>query len=381
MSSRAALLALVTVLAVAAAGCGRSSRAPDTFVVGAVEDAAKSGPADAKMLLARQAGFRAIVLSAVWTPPLEAPPAAELAALEKAVIAAATNGIRPIVAVYSFSSVTPTTPAARAQFAAYAASIPRLLPGVRDVIVGNEPNLNLFWLPQFGPDGSNAAAASYLALLAESYDALKDVSPDINVIGGSLSARGSDDPAGSRPTHSPSRFIEDLGAAYRASGRDRPVMDMFSIHPYPENSSIPPTFEHPQSTSIGLADYDKLVALARRRLRRHRAAGLLAPDRLRRVRPPDGDPAAEARAVHRRRAGDDEADRRAGPGNRVRRRDRDRGLPPDGADAALLPRLGRAPARAAPDRRLLRRRHAEIEPGADRRGSGRPGARRRPECR
>ncbi len=261
MTSRAALLALVAALAVAAAGCGRSSETPDTFVVGAVEDAAKSGPADAKMLLARQAGYRAVVLSAVWTPPLEAPPTAELAALEKAVIAAATNGIRPIVAVYSFSSVTPTTPAARTQFAAYAASIPRSLPGVRDVIVGNEPNLNLFWLPQFGPDGSNAAAGSYLSLLAESYDALKDVSPDINVIGGSLAARGSDDPVGSRPTHSPSRFIEDLGAAYRASGRERPVMDMFSIHPYPENSSIRPTFEHPQSTSIGLADYDKLVAL------------------------------------------------------------------------------------------------------------------------
>ena len=261
MTTRAALIALVVTLALIAAGCGRSSATPDTFVVGAVEDAAKSGPADAKMLLARQAGYRAIVLSAVWTPPLEAPPAAELAALEKAVIAAATNGIRPIVAVYSFSSVTPTAPTARAQFATYAASIPRSLPGVRDVIVGNEPNLNLFWLPQFGHDGSNVAAASYLALLAESYDALKDVSPDINVIGGSLSARGSDDPAASRPTHSPSRFIEDLGAAYRASGRDKPVMDMFSIHPYPENSSIPPTFQHPESTSIGLADYDKLVAL------------------------------------------------------------------------------------------------------------------------
>jgi hypothetical protein len=261
MTSRAALLALVTVLAVVVAGCGRSAEPPSTFVVGAVEDSAKSGSADAKMLLARQAGNRAIVLSSIWTPPLVAPPGAELAALQTAVIAAATNGIRPIVAVYSFSSVTPTTPEARAQFAAYAASIPRLLPGVRDVIVGNEPNLNLFWLPQFGPDGSNAAAVSYLALLAESYDALKDVSPDINVIGGSLSARGSDDPAGSRPTHSPSQFIKDLGAGYRASGRDRPVMDMFSIHPYPENSSIPPTFEHPQSTSIGLADYDKLVAL------------------------------------------------------------------------------------------------------------------------
>ena len=64
MSSRAALLALVTVLAAVAAGCGRSAEPPSTFVVGAVEDAAKSGSADAKMLLARQAGFRAIVLSA-----------------------------------------------------------------------------------------------------------------------------------------------------------------------------------------------------------------------------------------------------------------------------------------------------------------------------
>src|SRR5215210_8435181 len=138
MSARATLTVLVTALAVVAAGCGRSDPAPDTLVVGAVEDAAKSGPADTKMLLAREAGYRAIVLSAVWTPPLEAPPPAELKALETAIIAAATNGIRPIVAVYSFSSVTPTTPEARAQFAAYAASIPRQFPAVRDIIVGNE---------------------------------------------------------------------------------------------------------------------------------------------------------------------------------------------------------------------------------------------------
>jgi hypothetical protein len=261
MSLRPALAALVLAVALVAAGCGTSGEAaPDRLVVGAVEDAAKSGTPDAKMLLAHQAGYRAVVLSAVWTPPLEAPPPVELEALKAAVIAAATNGIRPIIAVYSFSSVTPTTAESRAQFAAYAASIPREIPAVRDISIGNEPNLNLFWMPQFGPDGSNAAAASYLELLAESYDALKAVSADINVIGGSLSARGSDDPKGSRPTHSPTRFLEDLGASYRASGRDLPVMDMFSIHPYPESSSIPPGFEHPNSTSIGLADYDKLVA-------------------------------------------------------------------------------------------------------------------------
>ena len=259
--SRLAFLVLVTVLAAAATGCSRSVAPPEAFVVGAVEDAAKSGHAEAKMLLARHAGYQAIVLSAVWTPPLRALPPAELEALRTAIIAAATDGIRPIVAVYSFSSVTPTTAEARAQFAAYAASIPREIPAVRDISVGNEPNLNLFWLPQFGPAGTNVAATSYLKLLAESYDALKAVSPDINVIGGSLSSRGSDDPAGARPTHSPTRFIEDFGASYRASGRDKPVMDMFSIHPYPENSSIPPSFEHPNATAIGLADYDKLVAL------------------------------------------------------------------------------------------------------------------------
>ena len=377
MTSRAALLALVAALAVASrpAAAGRVRR-PTRSSSERSRTPPRAATPTPRCCSRGRRGIRAIVLSAVWTPPLEAPPAAELAALEKAVIAAATNGIRPIVAVYSFSSVTPTTPAARAQFAAYAASIPRSLPGVRDVIVGNEPNLNLFWLPQFGPDGSDAAAASYLALLAESYDALKDVSPDINVIGGSLSARGSDDPAGSRPTHSPTRFIEDLGAAYRASGRDKPVMDMFSIHPYPENSSIPPDFEHPQSTSIGLADYDKLVGSARRGLRRHRPAGLLAADRLRRVRPPDGDPASRSSggtpAPSRRRRSRSTRQAQADP---IRRRDRDRRLPPDRADAALLPRLGRAAARAAPDRRLLRRRHTEVEPGDDRpRGPRRPGA-------
>jgi hypothetical protein len=260
VSSRLPLLALLALLVALGAGCGRPEAAPDQLVVGAVEDAAKSGDPEAKMALAREAGLGAVALSAVWTPPLEAPPAAELTALQGAVEAAAANGLRPIVAVYSFSSVTPTTPEARAQFAAYAASLARALPAVRDIVVGNEPNLNLFWMPQFAPDGSDAAAQSYLALLAETYDALKTVSSSLNVIGGGLSARGSDDPAGSRPTHSPIRFIADLGAAYRASGRDRPVMDMFSIHPYPESSIIPPSFTHPRSTSVGLADYEKLVA-------------------------------------------------------------------------------------------------------------------------
>ena len=38
-------------------------------------------------------------------------------------------------------------------------------------------------------------------------------------------------------------------------------MDVFSLHPYPANSSIPPSVTHPHSTTLGIADYARLVAL------------------------------------------------------------------------------------------------------------------------
>ena len=52
-----------------------------------------------------------------------------------------------------------------------------------------------------------------------------------------------------------------MGAAYRASGRTKPIMDELAFHPYGDNSSQPPSFQHPNSTSIGLGDYGKLVAI------------------------------------------------------------------------------------------------------------------------
>jgi sugar phosphate isomerase/epimerase len=254
-----ARIGAASLLLLLAVGCGGPK--PHPIVVGAVEDAAKNSDPAAAMDLAQRAGFRAIALSATWTPPASTLDEAQLAQLRGAARAAAAVGIKPIVSVYSFSGVTPLTDEARGQFASFAASIPRAIPEVRDVVVGNEPNLNLFWMPQFAADGSDAAAPAYLALLARTYDALKAVDPKINVIGGALASRGSDNPDGKRPTHSPTRFIEHLGAAYRASGRTEPVMDMFSLHPYPDTYSIPPTLQHPKTTTIGIADYDKLTKL------------------------------------------------------------------------------------------------------------------------
>jgi hypothetical protein len=170
--------------------------------------------------------------------------------------------VRVILSIYPYgSSVTPLTPEQQQDFATFAASVVKKYPAVHDVIVGNEPNLNRFWLPQFGPDGQDVAAPAYESLLATTYDAIKAVDPHSTVFGGALAPRGVDKPNTGRDTHSPTAFIADLGAAYRASGRQVPIMDAFAFHPYPENSTIGPDFPHPNSTAIGLADYDKLVGL------------------------------------------------------------------------------------------------------------------------
>jgi hypothetical protein len=252
--------AVLAAVALAAAGCGSSKPGAPPLVVGVVDDAAKWAPDPNRSLAqTRTAGFDAIVLSAVWQRGATA--AHDLPPLRRAVRAAVGHDVEPVLAVYQLSSSTPATSADQAAFAAYTAALARALPSVRQVIVGNEPNLNLFWEPQFGPDGSDVAASSYEALLATTYDALKALSAPPDVIGGGLAPRGGDDAPAARQTHSPTAFIRDLGAAYRASGRSKPLMDAFSIHVYGESPRVPPTLAHPRTTSLGIADYHRLVAL------------------------------------------------------------------------------------------------------------------------
>jgi hypothetical protein len=129
----------------------------------------------------------------------------------------------------------------------------------------------------------------------------------VKVFGGAISPRGIDRPGTGRDTHSPTVFIEDMGAAYRASGLTGPVMDALAIHPYPENSQIPPTLAHPNTTPIGIADYTKLVGMLTQGLRGHGPARSDAADPLRRVRRRDADPRGEGAGIHGHGAGDDQA--------------------------------------------------------------------------
>ena len=255
-SPRTVLLALACLPVLAACGGHRP-----TITVGAVEDAAQFGNAQDEMRLAAGSGMRAIDLSARWHRGERVVADAQLAGLRRAVAAAVANDIRPIIGVYQLSGDTPLTAVDQSDFASFAASLARALPQVHEFVVGNEPNIDLFWRPQFGPAGDDAAAPAFEALLAQTYDALKAVDSHIDVIGIGLAPRGSDVPSATRETHSPTAFLADLARAYRSSGRTKPIMDALSLHPYGESSRIPPTLAHPRVPSMGIADYGKLVKL------------------------------------------------------------------------------------------------------------------------
>ncbi len=257
-------LALVAALLGLLVGCGSlgSSDEGDPIFVGALEDVVKQPDpqlADEQVRLAHEAGFDALGITTPWAPGQTEPEGGELQLLRNVATAAQKYRIRILLSVFQYRNRdTPTTDEEQRQFAEHTAAIARALPSIRDFIVGNEPNLNGFWFPQFGPDGEDVASSAYTSLLAGTYDALKEVSPKVVVYGGALAPRGADNPDARRHTQSPSAFIRGMGQAYRESGRTKPLMDVFAIHPYLERSKLPPDTPHPVGTAIGLGDYDKL---------------------------------------------------------------------------------------------------------------------------
>ena len=185
-------------------------------------------------------GMRENRVSITWDP--EAPTTIQRQQeLELYVTLATLRGVRVVFAVAPAKARSITAaPRNAGQYAAFLQQLARTFPAVKDYVIGNEPNQPRFWQPQFGRRGEPLSPASYYALLARSYDALKVVDGSITVIGVGLSPRGNDQPkARDNVSISPVRFIGGLGKAYRRARRQKPIMDELGFHPYPDRDTDP----------------------------------------------------------------------------------------------------------------------------------------------
>jgi hypothetical protein len=247
----------LVVCAVLAALLCPAAVAGQGLLVGVSEDGMKWSP-ERGTLTARymyRLGIGAVRVTIRWAPGQTVPRGKTLIALRRAIRTAGHR--RLVLAVYSRARRAPVIARHRREYCGFVGRLLLHAGQVRDVVIWNEPNSGRFWRPQFTPGGEDAAAQAYEALLAECWDELHALRPDVNVIAASA-PRGNDDPAALRPSHSPLRWYQDLGAAYRASGRTRPIFDTVGHNPYPNTSAEPPWATHSGGT-IGQGDYAKLV--------------------------------------------------------------------------------------------------------------------------
>jgi hypothetical protein len=204
----------------------------------------------------RDLGLGAIRLSVRWRRDQWSPTPTQVTELNRAV--RADQGLRVVLSISGFGADAPHDRFQQDKFCGFAFNLLSRFPTVNDVVVWNEPNTVHFWRPQFAEDGTSSAPEEYAGLLLRCYDLLHGLRPGINVISGSTSPRGNDNPRAKNPSHSPGRFIRELGKGYRENGRQRRIFDTYGHHPYPDSSAERPATRH-LSKSIGQGDYEKLV--------------------------------------------------------------------------------------------------------------------------
>lgn len=160
--------------------------------------------------------------------------------------------------VMNFGANTPLTDTERTNFCSYVNDILNRFPQVEAVNIGNEVNKSQFWRPQF-ENGQSAAPAAYVALLARCYSVVKPAHPNIPLLT-SLSPRGNDNPdAVSNISHSPIKFIEEMGKAYRAQGLTGKIFDHWGQNTYAATSNERPWRSHPNNLDISQGDYTKMM--------------------------------------------------------------------------------------------------------------------------
>jgi hypothetical protein len=170
----------------------------------------------------------------VWAPwrGEAAPGGARLVELQRAEDAARYTTV--VLAVFGVAQDTPRTPSEQARFCGYARRALAVVHDARAVVVWNEANSPTYW---------NGTPAEYEAVLARCYDALHR--RGVTVLDSTASA------------HAPEAFLRAVAAAYRRSGRTRPLVDAFGHNPYPRTPAESPAARHAVGF-VGVGDYARL---------------------------------------------------------------------------------------------------------------------------
>jgi hypothetical protein len=258
--TRRLLVAIAPALAIAAALAFCMGAAPAdadrNLIVGISDDSFLWKPAE-DAAIARDLGVTAFRVTLKWDGSSRSLSSQDAETVGGVV--AATSGLRMIVSVVGqYADYAPQTDAQRDGYCSFVTDLVQRFPTIRDVVIWNEVNLSYFWRAQFDSSGDSASPAAYEALLARCWDQLHAVAADVNVIS-DISSRGNDNPkAPSNISHSPLNFIARLGAAYRASGRTRPIFDTFGEHPYARSEDYP-WKQHDGSSEIGQGDLPRLL--------------------------------------------------------------------------------------------------------------------------
>ncbi len=154
------------------------------------------------------------------------------------------RGQRVVLALYGHPWQGPLDDIQRRHYAQFLHHVLERIPKIRDVVVWNEANSPDFW-PAAG------GAAAFEALFAECWDRLRRLRPYVNLIS-STAAR-----------HDAAGFIRAVGAAYRESGRKRPIITTFGHNPYPLNAAEPPWMRHDDPANVSQADLPRYLEALR----------------------------------------------------------------------------------------------------------------------
>jgi hypothetical protein len=168
-----------------------------------------------------------------WTLTFTGDPTviSDQAFLDRSAPAAATAGVDVILSLYPAHAQTPDP----TTFCQWVGNVATRYPTITKFVIGNEVNATRFWSPQHTASDPNAGPDSFEKTLAQCYDVLKALNPNIEVIGMGLAPRSV-----SSSSTKPLDFIRGVGTAFKASGRKKPIMDALAVHPYPNPNAKPP---------------------------------------------------------------------------------------------------------------------------------------------